>query len=327
MILDQKLDAGDIIVLDGAMGTEVARYGAGMDSAAWCGVANKSHPDVVRKVHEDYISTGADVITANTFATCRHVLEGAGLGDETVAINRRAVELAREARDNVAADRPIAVAGSMSNMVAWIPGTISADPVYLPTVDQEIANYQEMADALADGGADLIIMEMMSDLERARHATAAAIATGLPVWIGISCTQRPDGRMVAWDITSEEGASRLAEGHRTRSDIPLDRLIDELMALGGTVAGIMHSSISTTSPGLDVMFQQWSGPVMAYPESLAFETSDGNVPQTVSAEDFAAHCKGWVDDGVQIIGGCCGTTVEHIRSMVDALPDRVGDRP
>ncbi len=53
MILDQKLDAGDIIVLDGATGTEVARYGVAMDSVAWCGVANKTHPDVVRQVHED----------------------------------------------------------------------------------------------------------------------------------------------------------------------------------------------------------------------------------------------------------------------------------
>ncbi len=237
MILDEKIDAGDVIVLDGAMGTEVARYGAGMDSAAWCGVANKTHPEIVRQVHEDYINVGADVITANTFATCRHALEGAGLGDETVAINRRAVELAREARDNVAADWPIAVAGSMSNMVAWIPGTISADPAYLPTVDQEAANYQEMADALADGGADLIIMEMMSDLERAKRATAAAIATGLPVWVGFSCTRRPDGRMVAWDVAAEEQLSRLAESHKPRSDIALVTLIDELMALGGTVAG------------------------------------------------------------------------------------------
>lgn len=326
MILDQKLDAGDIIVLDGAMGTEVARYGGGMDSAAWCGVANKTHPDVVRKVHEDYIRVGADVITANTFATCRHVLEGAGLGDETVAINKRAVELAREARDKVAADRPIAIAGSMSNMVAWIPGTISPDLAYLPTADLEAANYREMADALADGGADLIIMEMMSDLEHAKRATAAAVATGLPVWIGFSCTQRPDGRMTNWDVTEEEQLSRLAEDHRSRSEIPLGTLIDELMALGGTVAGIMHSAISSTSPGLDVMFKQWLGPVMAYPETFIFESTDEGERLTASAENFAAHCKGWVEDGVQIIGGCCGTTVEHIRAMVDALPDKVGSR-
>ena len=102
MILDDKLQSGEVIILDGATGTEIARLGAPMDSAAWCGVVNKTHPDLVRQVHENYLRAGADVIIANTFATCRHVLAGADLADETVAINTRAVELAREARDNVA---------------------------------------------------------------------------------------------------------------------------------------------------------------------------------------------------------------------------------
>ena len=326
MILDQKLVAGDVIVLDGAMGSEVARYGAPMDSAAWCGVANKTHPDVVRQVHEDYIRAGADVITTNTFATCRHVLDGAGLGDETVAINRRAVELAREARDRVAADRPIAVAGSMSAMMAWVPGTISADPRYAPTADQEATNFYEMADALADAGVDLIIMEMMLDLVHAKRAIGAALATGLPVWIGMSCTQRPDGRMIGWDVRAEESASRLLEDQQPRPEVPLETLIDEFMALGGTVAGIMHSAISSTAPGLDVLFQRWSGPVMAYPEMLDVKPTDADTRGPVSPEAFAGHCRRWVEGGVQIIGGCCGTSVEHIRRMVDALPDRVGDR-
>jgi methionine synthase I (cobalamin-dependent) len=104
-----------------------------MNAAAWCGVANKTHPEVVRRVHEEYIRAGADVVTANTFATCRHVLAGAGLADEAPRITARAVELAREAVEVVALDRPVAVAGSMSNNVAWIPGTFSPDPRFLPS--------------------------------------------------------------------------------------------------------------------------------------------------------------------------------------------------
>ena len=102
-----------------------------------CAVANRTHPDTVRRVHESYLEAGADVIITNTFATCRHMLEGAGLGDETVAINRRAVELALEARDRAAPDRPVAVAGSMSNALAWLPGTGGPDPAYLPTREKE----------------------------------------------------------------------------------------------------------------------------------------------------------------------------------------------
>jgi len=104
MILDNKLGKGEVIVLDGAIGSEIARLGGVMDAAAWCGVANKTHPEVVRRVHEEYIRAGADVVTANTFATCRHVLAGAGLADETVSITARAVELAREAVNEVAPD-------------------------------------------------------------------------------------------------------------------------------------------------------------------------------------------------------------------------------
>ena len=132
MILDNKLSNNEIIVLDGATGSEIARLGGVMHSAAWCAVANKTHPEVVRQVHEGYIRAGADIVTTNTFTTNRHVLAAAGLADETVSITTRAVELAREAVNNVSPSRPIAVAGSMSNMSAWVP--VSYTHLTLPTI-------------------------------------------------------------------------------------------------------------------------------------------------------------------------------------------------
>ena len=76
MILDDKLAAGDVIVLDGAIGSEIDRIGGKMDEAAWCGLANLTDPYTVRRVHESYLEAGADVITANTFASCRHCAGG-----------------------------------------------------------------------------------------------------------------------------------------------------------------------------------------------------------------------------------------------------------
>ncbi len=325
MILDEKIAAGDIIVLDGATGTEIARLGGKMNSAAWCAVANKTHPDVVRKVHEEYLLAGADVITTNTFATCRHVLDGAGLADETVAINRRAVELAREARDNVASDRPVAVAGSLSNMKAWVAGSISSDPRHYPSAEQEAANYIEMANTLADAGADLLILEMMGDIDHASSVMEAAVATGLPVWVGISATRHDDGKITGWDV-KEEQPDDIVDGHVERVPPSLAEIIDALMTIGGDVYGIMHSAIETTTPALDVLFERWNGPVMAYPETLIFDAASHRASVTVSAEGFADACRGWVEGGVQIIGGCCGTTIEHIRAMVDRLPAAVGPR-
>ena len=325
MVLDEKLSTGDIIVLDGATGTEIARLGGAMNAAAWCGVATRTHPDTVRRVHEAYLEAGADVVTANTFSTCRHVLEGAGLGEETVAINRRAVELACEARDRVAPDRPVAVAGSMSNTYAWLPGTVGPDPEYLPSPEQEAANYREMADTLAEAGCDLLLMEMMLDVERALRVTEAAMATGLPVWVGISASRRPDGAMVGWNLGLEM-QGRVPEAYEPPEPEPLEAIIDALTALGPQAVGIMHSSPESTTPGLEVLFGRWRGPVMAYPETAYFDMETQMAGARVEPDEFAADCRRWVESGVQIIGGCCGTTIAHIRAMVDRLPAGVGTR-
>ena len=91
------------------------------------------------------------------------------------------------------------------------------------------------------------------------------------------------------------------------------------MSFEPQVMGIMHSTVDAMGPGLDVLYEQWGGPVMAYPE-----THDAHAVEPAA---FAAHCRNWVEGGVQIIGGCCGTTIEHIRALVGALPSAVGARP
>ena len=324
MILDNKINNNEIIVLDGATGSEIARLGAEMNSSAWCGVANKTHPDIVRQVHEEYIRAGADVVTANTFSTSRHVLASAGLADETVSINARAVELAREAVNNVSAERPVAVAGSMSNMLAWIPGTVSPDPRFLPTPEEEFNNYQEVAQTLAKSGVDLILMEMMRDIDRSSLAMSAAVETGLPVWIGTSCTLLDDGSASVWNQHSEEPAIRLSPDHLKSEDKSYDTLIEAMLSFQPQVMGVMHSTIETTNAGLQTLFEHWQGPVMAYPETSS-EVRKG-ISDEVEPGIFAAHCHDWVESGVQIIGGCCGTTIEHIRAMVNELPDVIGIR-
>ena len=323
MILDNKLSNKEVIVLDGATGSEIARLGAEMNSSAWCGAANKTHPDIVRQVHEEYIRAGADVVTANTFSTSRHILASAGLADETVSINARAVELAQEAVHNLSPERPIAVAGSMSNMRAWIPGTVSPDPRFLPTPEEESNNYQEVAQTLAESGVDLILMEMMTDIDRSSMAISAAVETGLPVWIGNSCTLRDDGSASVWNPHSEE-PQRLSPDHIKSEDKSYETLIEAMLSFQPQVMGVMHSTIETTNAGLQTLFEHWQGPVMAYPETSS-EVKNG-ISDQVEPAIFAEHCHEWVENGVQIIGGCCGTTIEHIRAMVDELQDVIGIR-
>src|SRR5215470_16185919 len=115
--LDQRFGRGEVVILDGAMGTELQRRGVPMDSVAWSALALASHPDTVRAVHEDYLHAGAEVLIVNSFGASRHVLAAAGMGDRVAELNRRSVELAREAVARIRPDREVWIAGSISSFV------------------------------------------------------------------------------------------------------------------------------------------------------------------------------------------------------------------
>ena len=146
-----------------------------------------THPDVVRAVHEDYLRAGAEILITNTFGTSRHVLTAAGLGDRVEELNRRSVELAREARDRVAPDYPVWIAGSISSFVP------SGDYHRRPAREAERTSYREQAELLAEAGADLLALEMIRDIDQGQVIVEAAVATGLPVWAGVTCRFDTDG--------------------------------------------------------------------------------------------------------------------------------------
>src|SRR5882724_6992431 len=113
--LKARLDAGEVVILDGAVGTQLQKMGVPIDSLAWAATALQSHPYTVRHMHESYIRAGVDIITVNSYSAARHNLVPIGLGDLTRELNLRSVVLAREARDRCAKERPVYIAGSVSN--------------------------------------------------------------------------------------------------------------------------------------------------------------------------------------------------------------------
>jgi homocysteine S-methyltransferase len=175
----EKLRRDEIVLIDGGTGSELKRRGVAMHAAAWSGPAALTHPEILRELHADYIRAGADIITTNTFGTSRFVLEAAGLGRDFTAINRHAVAAALEARE-IAADRSVAIAGSMSCLPPRVDRTAYPDP----TTEQ--AAYRELAKLLAASGVDLIALEMIQDGAHGAMALTAALETGLPVWLGVS---------------------------------------------------------------------------------------------------------------------------------------------
>ena len=292
----EKLRNNQIVVIDGGTGSELQRRGVPMSEAAWSGLAVRSHPDVVRAVHEDYIAAGAEVIITNTFGTARFLLEPAGLGDEFERINRHAVQLAAEARD--ASGKDVAIAGSISNLP---PGMDAAN---YPDPDLELAALRELARTLADSGVDLIALEMMQDTRHAARAMEAALETGLPVWLGVSCAQRATGDgLVSFDLPNMDFA----------------RPLDALVPMGPSVVNIMHSDINVTQQAISMVKERWQGPIGVYPEVGEFVPPNWTFDTDATPEHLVEHARSWVDSGVLLVGGCCGTTPAHIAALARAF--------
>ncbi len=301
--LKKRLDAGEILILDGATGTELQRRGARMDPTAWSAPVVLEDPKLLTEVHADYIRAGADIITANTFSASRMLLAPAGYGDKVQEIIRRSVDAARQARTLAAAGRPVAVAGSISHMVPVIKGANRTDPDRLPS-DTEIGDsLEELAQTLLKSGVDLIILEMMNRPNRIKLALKAALATALPVWFGMSARKGKDGRVLSFDSTV---------------DAPLESIFGLIPASGIDVAGCMHTGAEIILEVLKQLRTTFKGPLMAYPDSGYFEMPEWRFVDVIAPDRLEAFYLSWLAAGAQVIGGCCGLTVEHIKAAVSA---------
>jgi homocysteine S-methyltransferase len=303
--LGARLERGDVVIMDGGVSTAMEQKGLAMDREVWSGTAHMTHPDLVRAVHEDYVRAGAEVITANTFATAPHVLASRGHGAEEAAeINRRAVEIAHEARD-AAASREVWIAGSMSSMPPLTQISVTATG---PGIAE---SYRRQAAALAEAGCDLIVAEMMIDVENAALVLEAAHETGLPLWIGFSASLTDAGEVSAF--YSEHGYDPMTGGD-------FGAVVDAALARGGQAAGVMHSEIAATGPALDFLRRRWPGPLLAYAETGRFLNPDWDFTGAASPEEYAEAAEDWVErHGVVVVGGCCGTGPDHIRAIAQRL--------
>jgi homocysteine S-methyltransferase len=289
----EKLRRDEIVLIDGGTGSELKRRGVAMHAAAWSAPAALMHPEILRELHADYIRAGADIITTNTFGTSRFVLEAAGLGRDFTAINRHAVAAALEARE-IAADRSVAIAGSMSCLPPRFDRTAYPDP----TTEQ--AAYRELAKLLAASGVDLIALEMIQDGAHGAMALTAALETGLPVWLGVSARRSSvePKKLVGFDYP----------------DRPFGATLDALIPLGATVVNVMHTPLDAVSAALIEISQRWNGPLGVYPE-----LGEATVVAPGSADTFAREALTWVGQGARLLGGCCGTGPEHIRALREAI--------
>jgi S-methylmethionine-dependent homocysteine/selenocysteine methylase len=293
--LNERLAAGEVVIIDGGMGTELEARGVPMDHDAWCGLANLDNKDLVRQIHEDYIEAGAEVIITNTFPTNRFGMAVGGFGDRVEEANRNAVAAALAARENKA-EGPVVVAGSMS---PWGIRDAKEKGLIEGTDGDLLDGYREQASILADAGVDLIVLEVAGTAWL--PGIQAAAETGLPVWLG---------PMVRFD-----DAGQLVMGHGNDQTMEFRDALPQLLDDRVTAVTVMHSKIDASTPALEILTDLWKGPFGAYPEVGDFERPHW-VFGDLGPEGFSTEVMGWVYEfGAQLIGGCCGIRPDHIRAL------------
>ncbi len=295
--INDRLATEGVLILDGATGTELERRGVPMDSVLWATLAMETHPHVVRGIHDDYVRAGADVLTASTYGAVRHALEPAGYGGLVRKLNEDAVAVARAAADAVAGERPVWIAGSISSFI-----TLS-DHRQMPSRNKARDGFREQADILAESGVDIILLEMLRDDDLSVAATEAAVATGLPVWLGFTCKV----------VGTGEDQQVMLKGRVMET--PLVDSLKSLLAIGGSLVAIMHTYVNDIAPALKEVRDHWKGPTGVYPNAGFFEPPHWNFTDVISPDAFSVEAEHWIQQGVKVIGGCCGLGPKHIERI------------
>jgi S-methylmethionine-dependent homocysteine/selenocysteine methylase len=179
-----------------------------------------------------------------------------------------------------------------------------------------VAGYQELQQridrgeviVLMDAGVDFLLMESTGTLEHRKWVSRACTLPDVPKWMGFKCHV-------------DTGDPVVKVGYRT--DVPLARALDEVIPLGGSVLSIFHSSVDDTDAALPLVKDKWTG-LGIYPEASRGDYTatwrDASVENAMTPKEFLARAQRWVEQGVQVIGGCCGIGVEYIRPLRQALP-------
>ncbi len=295
----EVLRSGETILLDGATGSELENRGIKMDNS-WCATASLEF-DILKQIHKDYINAGAKIITTNTYASNRMILEVAGVEDKFEEINLTAINAAIQAREECGRD-DVLVAGSLSHQIPYEDAFRSQEEKdkYIKKLTPEYfkKSFDELASFLADNGCDFILLELMYRPDRIDIIFDSASKVGLPVWAGFS-SRNKDG-LIALTTDYEYSFKKMI------SNVKHHKL---------DAVGIMHCDISVIEESIKELKEIYDLPIMAYPEVAVFNFPHYDMSNVIRPNDYLVEAKKWKDAGAQIIGGCCGTTVEHIKVL------------
>ena len=281
--LIERLTSAGPAITDGAWGTQFQLLGLelGTCSDLW----NLTHPDRVETVARSYVDAGSQIILTNTFGCNRYNLTKYGVADQVVALNRAGVEISRRA----AAGRAHVFASVGPTGVMLMMGEVQEEELQ--------AAFAEQIQAIADAGADGVVLETMSDPAEARLAVAAAKQTGLPV---VAC------------LVFDAGKNH----DRTMMGTTPEQAAEILLEAGADVVGSnCGQGIAGFVPICRRLHEVSGGPVWVKANAGLPEMRDGRASYAQSPEQFAEFVPQLQEVGAAFIGGCCGTSPDFIRAV------------
>ena len=292
-LLVDRLASGQPLLLDGAMGTELDRRGVRTYLPLWSAWGLIERPEVVKAIHLDYATAGADILVTDTFRTTRRMLSRAGRDpDEAEALDALAVRLAREAVTESGGNA--LVAGSLA------PLEDCYSPWHSPGDDTSLAEHRIQSRQLAEAGADFLMIETMPLIEEAAAAVKAGLETGLDVTVGFVLGS--DGRLLSGET--------------------LDLAVARLSKQPVSAIFVNCSPPAVVTAAITEMKKLTALPIGGYANLGAVEASVGwAADDAVTSEEYAAVALGWIRAGAQIAGGCCGTRPEHVAAIRGALDE------
>lgn len=277
-----------ILLCDGGMGTML--YAKGIYLQTCFDVLNISQPELIREIHREYIAAGAELIETNTFGANRFKLKKHGLADKVAVINASAATLARQE-----AGSDILVAGAMG------PLGLKIEPWGPTSIEEAVDAFSEQAEALAGAGVDLFILETFADINEIRQALKAVARAA------------PEHPVIALMTIGEDGNSL----YGTTPEVFGGKLADWGADAVGVNCSVGPAAMLACVERMSRVFGMM--PLCAMPNAGVPREVDGRNIYLCSPDYLGEYTKLFIQNGVRIVGGCCGTTPAHTRAMKRAV--------
>lgn len=286
----ERLKAGDVLVADGATGTNLQAEGLkpGMHPEAWV----FEQPDKILALHQAFVDAGSDIILTCTFGGTRLRMKDTELGSRVLELNQRAAELARQAARR---RNGVLVAGSMG------PTGLLLTPFGPLSPEEAVEAYAEQASGLIEGGVDLLVIETQFAIEEAKAALKwARRSSDLPIVVSFSYDR----------------------GLRTMMGVKPSQVVQAFKPLGVTAIG---ANCGTTLENMEQLVKEYHSTdpdviIWAKPNAgMPVMNDDGVATYNITPEQMGEFARRYVQAGARIVGGCCGSTPAHVAAIAQAI--------